>query len=394
MFPGAAVGVAGLVPLLARRLPARVVVGIVTAGALAATALAADYSVSSRDDTLLEQRRDVDAVTAILPPHARILSVVAPEAMVLAHQRNPSRFQILSNGLRAYLDDTWPGGTAGYARWIGDRSPEVIAVGRTLDRSWLQPTLDAGYDQVGRTSPWLWYVRRDVGKDTLQRLREALSTHSDWHADPHHDATTARGRPERGGRLMATTQGAREPATAPRDPSYSRGPRRGRLRGFDPLIPLTGSCAALVYVGHGFDGYLTRDLGVYATAASRSPRACRRTSRSSTAPARWPTCSRASARGSPGWSASTTSVGMRVLFMLFAAASVAAAYLLGRDLFRSRLAGLAAAAALLCLKGFVIYATGGPREKTPLVLFCLLAALLAVVHRRWAPAGCSSRWPR
>ncbi|NYD42896.1 hypothetical protein [Nocardioides panaciterrulae] len=177
MFPGAAVGVAGLVPLLARRLPARVVVGVVTAGALAATALAADYSVSSRDDTLLEQRRDVDAVTAILPPHARILSVVAPEAMVLAHQRNPSRFQILSNGLRAYLDDTWPGGIAGYARWIGDRSPEVIAVGRTLDRSWLQPTLDAGYDQVGRTSPWLWYVRRDVGKDTLQRLREALATH-------------------------------------------------------------------------------------------------------------------------------------------------------------------------------------------------------------------------
>ncbi len=174
MFPGAAVGVAGLVPLLARRLPARVVIGVVTAAATVATALAVDYSLTSRDDRLVEQRREVDAVTTILPPQARIFSVVAPEAMVLAHQRNPSRFQILSNGLRGYLDDTWPGGTDGYARWIGDRSPEVIAVGRTLDRSWLQPTLDAGYVKVGRTSPWLWYVNRDVGSATLQRLREAL----------------------------------------------------------------------------------------------------------------------------------------------------------------------------------------------------------------------------
>ncbi len=61
-------------------------------------------------------------------------------------------------------------------------------------------------------------------------------------------------------------------------------------------------------------------------------------------------------------------------------------YLLGRDAFRSRLAGVAAAATLLTFQGFVTYAGGGPREKTTMMLL-MVCAMLAVVHRRWAWAG-------
>ena len=76
----------------------------------------------------------------------------------------------------------------------------------------------------------------------------------------------------------------------------------------------------------------------------------------------------------------------RVLFTLFAAACASAIYLLGRDLFRSRYAGFAAAAALICFSGFVEYATNGPREKTPMMLFLILA-LWMLTRRKWFAAG-------
>ncbi|MGH3345902.1 MAG: hypothetical protein ACRDO4_02870, partial [Nocardioides sp.] len=50
------------------------------------------------------------------------------------------------------------------------------------------------------------------------------------------------------------------------------------------------------------------------------------------------------------------------------------------------LAGAAAATSLLMLQGFVIYATGGPREKTTMMLL-VVCTMYAVTHRRWAWAG-------
>ena len=61
---------------------------------------------------------------------------------------------------------------------------------------------------------------------------------------------------------------------------------------------------------------------------------------------------------------------------------------MSRDLFGSRWAGLAAAAALLSFSGFAEYTTNGPREKTAMVFF-LLCNLLAVVRQRWLGAGVS-----
>ena len=60
---------------------------------------------------------------------------------------------------------------------------------------------------------------------------------------------------------------------------------------------------------------------------------------------------------------------MRIFFMLIAVACVCAVYLLGRDAFRSRLAGVVTASAFLTFSGFIHYASNGPREKTPMTLF-------------------------
>ena len=79
-------------------------------------------------------------------------------------------------------------------------------------------------------------------------------------------------------------------------------------------------------------------------------------------------------------------VTMRVVFMLIAAAAVTMIYVLGRDLFGSRAAGLVTAGALLSFHGFIQYASNGPREKTPMTFF-VIVALWAVTRRRWFTAG-------
>ena len=53
--------------------------------------------------------------------------------------------------------------------------------------------------------------------------------------------------------------------TAPGGPQASS-PERGRAprwRGLDPLVPLTGLVALVVYALQGFDGKMIRDIGVY-----------------------------------------------------------------------------------------------------------------------------------
>ncbi len=77
---------------------------------------------------------------------------------------------------------------------------------------------------------------------------------------------------------------------------------------------------------------------------------------------------------------------MRALFAALAAGCVALTYVVARDGFGSRLAGIVAAAAVVSFEAFTALASHGPREKVPMVLF-MLAALAAVLARRWLLAG-------
>ncbi len=175
LLPFAALGVGGLAGLLADLLPARVALAATLAWVLVATAMSLTYSVGTRDHGLTQQRESVEALRRLLPQDARIMSVGAPQALVLAHERNLSRFQLFDNGLVGYLDDTWPGGKRGYGRWIvDDQRPTVIAIGHGKVPGWLAADLPTSYARVGRAPGWAWYVRQDVGADTLEALRRAL----------------------------------------------------------------------------------------------------------------------------------------------------------------------------------------------------------------------------
>ena len=174
LMPMAALGIGGLAGLLAERLPARIALAATLAWVLAATGMSLAFSVTNRSDDLETQRASVDAVLGILSSDARILSVEAPQPLVLAHQRNLSRFQLFGNGLVDYLDDTWPGGKRGYSRWIAVQKPTVIAMGRAEPPRWMAPMVERDYSRVGWTIGWTWYVRRDVGTATLDALHAAL----------------------------------------------------------------------------------------------------------------------------------------------------------------------------------------------------------------------------
>ena len=154
----------------------------------------------------------------------------------------------------------------------------------------------------------------------------------------------------------------------------------------DPLVPLVVIVSAVVYTLHGFHGALTRDLGIYSYAGQQV---------ADGVPPYLGVLNRAGplAHVLPGVGALVARVAglddlvtMRVLFMLVAAAAVGMVYLLGRDVFGSRAAGLVTASALLSFHGFIQYASNGPREKTPMTLF-VIVALWAVTRRRWFTAG-------
>ncbi|MCW2793755.1 MAG: hypothetical protein JWO76_2853 [Nocardioides sp.] len=174
MLPAAALGIGGLVAAFGRRFPGRTTVVLALAWVLAATTATVVFSAGTRNHQLDEQRADVAAVLSLLPADPTVLSVEAPEPLVLGHLTNLSRFQLFGNGLEEYLEDTWPGGSAGYGRWVAERRPTLIALGRVDPPEWLAPVLLESYRKVGVSPGWNWYVSTDVDPDTREALKAAL----------------------------------------------------------------------------------------------------------------------------------------------------------------------------------------------------------------------------
>lgn len=162
--------------------------------------------------------------------------------------------------------------------------------------------------------------------------------------------------------------------------------------GRSPLVVAAADCAAVglvamvVYALRGYDGTLGRDLGVFVYGGERF------------------------AAGVPPYAGVFNTVGpladavpgtaiwvgrhlgvepvsaARHLFTLISAGCCVLVCLLARQVLGSRAAGFVAAAVFLTFGEFSRLASGGPREKTTMVLF-LVAALLLLGRRRWFAAG-------
>jgi hypothetical protein len=169
VLPLAALGAGGAVAALARRLGSRRGIALAVAWSLVAGGLALGFSVGKRSDTLLTQRRSVEAMLDELPD-ATIVSIQAPQTLVLSGRRNPTRHQMFANGLNTYVDDTWPGGLAGFRRDLVAERPDLVAVGTPGNLRWRE-ALRHDYTRVGRAPGWIWLGRRYLGHVVRKRLR-------------------------------------------------------------------------------------------------------------------------------------------------------------------------------------------------------------------------------
>ena len=157
-------------------------------------------------------------------------------------------------------------------------------------------------------------------------------------------------------------------------------------RRVDPLGPLLAVAALGVCIVQGFDSILTRDLALYSYGAQQTvegvPPYVSVLNRAGPLAHLVPAIGVGAAR----IVGMDDILGMRLLMLLISVACVWVLYVLVRDQFNSRLAGVASATAMLTFAGFVTYAVGGPREKTTLTLFVILV-FWAVLKQRWLLAG-------
>ena len=142
---------------------------------LALLGASAAQAMSQRDDRLEQQQASAAAVLGVVPSDVTILSLSAPQALVLTGRANPSRFQLFTIGFGNYVDDVWPGGIEGYADWFRSTKPELVAVDAKFEKGVLEDVLQDGYVRVGGAPTWLWYASVDLPPEQLQALRSALS---------------------------------------------------------------------------------------------------------------------------------------------------------------------------------------------------------------------------
>ena len=173
MLPFAALGVAGAAVGLAGRLGATSRRASLVSLVVAATLWATVVSVTTRDTGLRLERHDVAAVLAAAPPGATVLSVNAPQVLVILQRRNPEPWQLMNSAMAPFLDDHLPGGLAAYAGRIARLKPTLIALGSHSVRDWLDPLLARDYRRVGDAGRWTWYASRELGGRELRRLKAA-----------------------------------------------------------------------------------------------------------------------------------------------------------------------------------------------------------------------------
>jgi len=177
LLPFASVGVASVVPLLARVLPANALRAVAVIAAVAAVAVSLHWSTTTGNDELDEQRDATRAVFDQLPSDATLTSVEAPIPLVLTDRTNPTRHQMFRSGLEDYVDDTWPGGLDGFARDLVDRKPTLVALGSTTYNYW-RDAISPDYVCVGSAPGWSWWADRDLAPGTIEALRGATGYQS------------------------------------------------------------------------------------------------------------------------------------------------------------------------------------------------------------------------
>ena len=172
LMPAAAVGAGGLAVLALSAVPTPASRAIMALIAVAGVAAAVHFAVGHQRTGLEKQRASTRAALSVLPS-ATVLSVEAPQPLVLGRLRNPTRLQLYGNGLVDYVNETVAGGIDAYVDGLRLKRPTLIATNAENRYDFMRRLL-RGYQPVGRTLGWTWWVDENVPADTRRELRAAL----------------------------------------------------------------------------------------------------------------------------------------------------------------------------------------------------------------------------
>jgi hypothetical protein len=181
LLPFAALGVAGAVVLLAARFPRRLGSGI-GAGVICVGVVAAGVeSVATRDDSLLLERADVNAVLATQPANATILSIDAPQVPAIAARHDIWPWQLFDHRMLSFLNHTQPGGLPALATRLAAERPTFVVIADSNVGKWQQGVVSRDYWRVGHGPRWTWYLSRTAGRAALARAHAANSAAMGFH---------------------------------------------------------------------------------------------------------------------------------------------------------------------------------------------------------------------
>jgi hypothetical protein len=103
------------------------VVFVLLCATLLGTAVA--YHRITRERGLVEQRRLAQEIESEFGRDCPIISIGAPELLVLLERTNPNPYVFIASGIDKRIDATTPGGFEGWLQQLAEHDPCVIAVG-------------------------------------------------------------------------------------------------------------------------------------------------------------------------------------------------------------------------------------------------------------------------
>ena len=173
LLPLAALGLAGLTVLLVARLPRHLGAVAVAAAVTAGVVVAGVESVATRNDGLLLQRADVQAILATQPADATLFSLDAPAVPAIAERPSIWPWQLFDSRMLRFLAHTQPGGLTGLTARLAAARPTFVVTAPHYPAPWPQDVLRHDYWNVGHGPGWTWYLSRTTGRAALRRARAA-----------------------------------------------------------------------------------------------------------------------------------------------------------------------------------------------------------------------------
>jgi hypothetical protein len=181
LYPYAALGVSALILTAAHRIEARVPaerrrfarLSLVGGVGICIVAISLVAAIRHRDSGLQAQRAAALEIERRMGREGRLVSVGAPEALVLLHRVNPNPYPFIIDGIGQYIAATKEGGFDAFIRELASHDPDVIAFGPTGGHptKLLVDWITSRYQRI-RLGPMTFFVRKGDPRLTTQSLNK------------------------------------------------------------------------------------------------------------------------------------------------------------------------------------------------------------------------------